>query len=128
MLDNSWCFGRFRDAIRDLPARIDRTLLLSDTFRLFSDQQLSIFYAPFDRVNTRARLAIVGVTPGWTQMEIGYRTARQGLLEGAEDDEILANAKRAASFAGSMRNKPCHDAGRVGIAKSSRHINSVALR
>jgi hypothetical protein len=103
MLDKSWCFDRFKDAIRDLPARIDRATLLSDTFRLYSDQQLTIYYAPFDRVNTRARLAIVGVTPGWTQMEIGYRTARQGLLDGSEDDEILASAKRAVSFAGSMR-------------------------
>jgi hypothetical protein len=103
MLDSSWCFDRFRDAIRDLPAHLDRSTLQSDTFRLYSDPQLSIYYAPFDRVNTRARLAIVGVTPGWTQMEIGYRTARQGLLDGSDDDAILAGAKRAASFAGSMR-------------------------
>jgi hypothetical protein len=61
MLDSSWCFDRFRDAIRDLPARIDRATLLSDTFRLISDQQLTIYYAPFDRVNTRARLANAGV-------------------------------------------------------------------
>jgi hypothetical protein len=103
VLDNSWCFDRFADAIRDLPARIDRATLLSDTFRLYSDRQLSIYYAPFDRVNTHARLALVGVTPGWTQMEVAYSTARQELLEGHDREEILATVKRAASFAGSMR-------------------------
>jgi hypothetical protein len=103
VLDNSWCFDRFRDAIRDLPARADRPTLLSETFRLWSDQQLSIYYAPVDRVNTRAHLTLVGVTPGWTQMKVAYRTARQGLLEGQGHDAILASVKRAASFAGSMR-------------------------
>jgi len=103
VLDDSWRFDRFRDAIRDLPADIDRPTLLSETFRLYADRRLSIYYAPFDRVNTRARLVLVGVTPGWTQMEIAYRTARQGLLEGHEREAILANVKRTARFAGSMR-------------------------
>ena len=78
VLDASWEFRRFADAIRDLPAQIDRSTLLSERFRLHSDQRLSIYYAPVDYVNTRARLAIVGVTPGWTQMEVAYRTARRG--------------------------------------------------
>lgn len=103
VLDASWEFGRFADAIRDLPAQIDRSTLLSERFRLYSDQRLSIYYAPVDYVNTRARLAIVGLTPGWTQMEVAYRTARQGLLEGRARDSILSSVKRAASFAGSMR-------------------------
>jgi hypothetical protein len=103
VLDASWEFGRFADAIRDLPAQIDRSTLLSERFHLYSDQRLSIYYAPVDYVNTRARLAIVGVTPGWTQMEVAYRTARQGLLEGRARDSILSSVKRAASFAGSMR-------------------------
>jgi hypothetical protein len=64
VLDDSWRFDRFRDAIRDLPADIDRPTLMSETFRLYADGGLSIYYAPFDRVNTRARLALVGVTPG----------------------------------------------------------------
>ena len=82
---------------------IDRPTLLSETFRLYADRRLGIYYAPFDRVNTRARLVLVGVTPGWTQMEIAYRTARQGLLEGHEREAILSSVKRAARFAGSMR-------------------------
>jgi hypothetical protein len=103
VLDKSWRFDRFRDAIRDFPARIDRSTLLSESFRLYADRRLSIYYAPFDRVNTGARLALVGVTPGWTQMEVAYRTARQGLLEGHEREAILASVERAARFAGSMR-------------------------
>jgi hypothetical protein len=103
VLDDSWRFDRFRGAIRDLPADVDRPTLLSENFRIYADRGLSIYYAPFDRVNTRARLALVGVTPGWTQMEIAYRTARQELLEGHAREAILASVKRAASFAGSMR-------------------------
>jgi hypothetical protein len=104
VLDHSWGFDRFADAIRDLPVQIDRATLLSESFRLYSDRQLSIYYAPFDHVNTRARLAVVGITPGWTQMEVAYRTARQGLLEARAREAILVSVKRTASFAGSMRS------------------------
>jgi hypothetical protein len=65
---------------------------------------LRMFYAPFDWANESARLIILGITPGWTQMELACRTARVALLEGRTADEVCRTAKQQASFAGSMRS------------------------
>jgi hypothetical protein len=103
VLDHSWVSitSQTRSVIS---FEMDRAMLSSDSFRLYSDRQLSIHYAPFDRVNIRASLAVVGITHVWTQMELAYRTARQGLLEARAREVILVSVKRTASFAGSMRS------------------------
>lgn len=64
---------------------------------------LEIYYAPFDYINASASVVIVGITPGWTQMEIAYRTAIRLLKEGKNDLEVLRQVKINSSFAGSMR-------------------------
>ena len=62
-----------------------------------------MYYAPFGWCNTQARLAIIGVTPGFTQMEIAFRVVRREILSCAGTDSACRRAKYAASFAGSMR-------------------------
>jgi hypothetical protein len=64
---------------------------------------LRMFYAPLDSVNESARLIILGITPGWTQMELACRTARAALFAGKAMVEACLVAKQKASFAGSMR-------------------------
>jgi len=65
---------------------------------------LEIFYAPFDPVNLKAKVMIVGITPGWTQLEIALRSAKDSLAGGVTDPEELGRrAWHTASFAGSMR-------------------------
>jgi hypothetical protein len=98
-------FNRFAPDIAALPGRDLLTVedLLVPTFLLHSEAGLEIYYAPFDYVNEKAKVVLVGITPGWTQMEIGYRFARLGLLQGLPPGEVCAFAKRQAGFAGSMR-------------------------
>jgi hypothetical protein len=54
-------------------------------------------------VNFEAKVVIVGITPGWTQMEIAFRQARAALLKGGNAEVALRTVKREASFAGAMR-------------------------
>ena len=79
--------------------------LLVPDLLLGSDEQsgVSVYYAPFSWHNTQARLAIIGVTPGFTQMEIVFRVVRRELLTGAATHDACRRAKYAASFAGTMR-------------------------
>ena len=92
-------------ALTDYPdsQRFSKTDLLTPEFCLHQDERLTVYYAPFDYVNQNAKVALVGITPGWTQMEIAYRSASRDLHEGLALSEILRRAKRRASFAGSMR-------------------------
>jgi hypothetical protein len=98
VLDESWGFDRFADAIRALPEDLGPADLLSEKFHLYSDQRLSIYYAPFDHVNKRARLVLVGVTPGLRQMELAYRAARHGLLVGDEREAVLARCQASGQL------------------------------
>lgn len=98
-------FSRYAPYIAALPSRDSLTKddLLVSTFLLQKENGLAIYYAPFDYVNENARIVLIGITPGWTQMEIGYRFAEQGLRQRMSLSEVCAYAKRQASFAGSMR-------------------------
>ncbi len=89
-------------ALPSLPAYEKRDLLVP-RFRLHGRGDLAVYYAPFDHVNLEAKVVLVGITPGWTQMEIGYREARKALLAGEAKDVVCQRAKAQASFAGPMR-------------------------
>lgn len=99
-------FERYADAIAGLPDR-DRFLktdLLVGQFRVFKSESLEIYYAPFDFLNVEAKVAVVGITPGWTQMEIAFRQAWTVLRNGGSAMEAVRKAKAQASFAGAIRN------------------------
>jgi hypothetical protein len=65
--------------------------------------RLDIAYAPFDHVNTSAKIVIVGITPGRTQMEAALNAARSGYLMRLSEEKILERAKVHGSFSGDMR-------------------------
>jgi hypothetical protein len=100
MIDN------FAELLCALPERpmYSRKELLTPQFKLAEEKRLAMYYAPFDSINPAAKLALIGVTPGWTQMEISYRIARREILAGRSFQEAHEEAKRQASFGGPMRS------------------------
>lgn len=63
-----------------------------------------LFYVPFEHMNRSARLVIVGITPGPTQMLLAYEAAQARLKAGLSEEAVLERAKREGSFGGaSMR-------------------------
>jgi len=98
-------FRKFEGVIRALPVRdrFERSDLLIPSLLLHRQDSLEMYYAPFGAVNRSAAVLLLGITPGWTQMEIAYRVARRDLDLGFSGEEICARAKQSASFAGTMR-------------------------
>ena len=98
-------FTRFAPAIAALPdhTRLTRGDLLTPDFLMAEDGRLAIYYAPFDYVNSQAKVALVGITPGFQQMEIALRESRDALRRGTPGAEIVARVKYQASFAGPIR-------------------------
>ena len=76
--------------------------LLLDRY-LYKSTRLEIAYAPFDYINTRAKIVIVGITPGKHLMQKAIEEARKLMRRGLCDAEVLKGAKACASFAGPMR-------------------------
>lgn len=93
--------------IRSLPERREYTHedLLVPGVQLAAEptEGLVVYDAPIGWVNRDARLALIGVTPGFTQMEIVYRSVRRLLLAGASPEDACRLAKYEASFGGPMR-------------------------
>lgn len=78
--------------------------ILNKTFELYGKDNMKIYYAPHNEVvNEKAKVFIVGITPGWTQTQIAYKTAYQGLMDMKNEKEIKKDCKRNSRFAGSMR-------------------------
>jgi hypothetical protein len=111
-------FERYADAIVALPEReeFSKSDLLVPQFRLVKDGNLEIYYAPLDFISADAKVAIVGITPGWTQMEIAFRQARIALRKGLSASDALRGAKVEASFAGTMRKNLITMLDEVGLA------------
>lgn len=78
--------------------------ILNDKFILEDSKNLKIYYAPHNEyINKQAKILIVGITPGWTQTQIAYRTAYEGLIEKVDYKNILKKCKFNSRFSGSMR-------------------------
>lgn len=97
-------FSRFAPWIKELPpGPLTPPQRLNHRFLLASEGDVSIYYAPFEHMRRTARVVLVGITPGFTQMAIAYQTARDGLRADLPVDEIFDRVTRQASFAGTLR-------------------------
>ncbi len=75
----------------------------SSDLLLWRDEPLSVFYAPFDWVNTEAKIMLVGITPGQHQATEALREARRCLLAGNTSEQALSSADAVGAFSGPMR-------------------------
>ena len=101
-------FGRFKGAIAGLPLKgenekYERAQLICPRFLLFREAGLEVCYIPFHYVNARARVVLMGLTPGWTQMEEAFRAAKQGIANGMEGEVLFHHIGTTGSFSGTMR-------------------------
>ncbi|MBW4082537.1 hypothetical protein HYD27_14315 [Paenibacillus sp. S150] len=63
-----------------------------------------MYYSPHNEyINSSAKIVLLGITPGWQQVEIAFRAAVQCLQEQKSYGEACREAKFAAGMAGPMR-------------------------
>lgn len=93
---NDSLFCKFATVLTDpvAPVLRDKRLLIDH------DGKLKVYYAPFEYVNPKARIVLVGITPGPTQMVNANKEARSALLRGLYHEEAMKRAKLTASFSG----------------------------
>lgn len=106
--------------------------LINSNFLIDKDKNLEMYYSPHnDYVNQKAKIVIVGITPGWTQMKKAFETfvalkARKELTI----NTILNETKKAARFSGSMRTNLIHMLNEIklpaalGISSTSSMFNN----
>ncbi|MBN8225469.1 MAG: hypothetical protein J0L89_11725 [Xanthomonadales bacterium] len=110
-------FHRYVATIASLPSNFDIEQPLPGSLRITGDARHEVYYAPFDHVNTSAKVVLVGITPGRVQAIEAIKTAAHCLRGGLSEAETRARAKNAASFAGPMRRNLVNLLDHVGLAK-----------
>ncbi len=92
-------------------------LLDSGALTIAQDRYLKIAYAPFDHVARKARLVIVGITPGRVQTLNALSAAQNALESGSSIREALAVAKLTGSFSGPLRANLVAMLDAIGVAE-----------
>lgn len=92
-------FARFR------PQLAEHSAGLADLDARFVDRddRHELVYVPFHHMNVDARLVVVGITPGPTQIRLAYESAGRDIRAGRPDAEVLRRTKAHAAFGGPMR-------------------------
>ncbi len=96
-------FARYADTIAHMAVNTLAAKQPPSELLLAKEGGLEIYYAPFDYINAKAKIVLVGITPGLQQATNALIEARRQLLAGADHDTAARQAKEAASFSGSMR-------------------------
>ena len=87
----------------ELLERNGNTLACTDAMVVERDSRYVTYYTPFEHVVTTARLVLVGITPGITQLENSYAAMQSALRAGATPEEALRASKEAGAFSGDLR-------------------------
>jgi hypothetical protein len=112
----------YHDAINSLSQREDRSLPVKDLL-IWEDKlkKLTCYYAPFQHVNKKAKIIIVGITPGRTQMNRALNALKHTMDDthniNQTTDTAFKTVKRLASLSGSMRPRIVAILNRLGYAK-----------
>lgn len=116
-------FEKYCEEIKNLNS-FDKKDILNKKFELFNENNMEIYYAPHNEiVNSKAKIFIVGITPGWTQTSIAYKTAHEGLINNLNYETIKRECKRTSRFAGSMRKNLVEMLDELNLNEKL-HINS----
>jgi Uracil DNA glycosylase superfamily len=124
LVGSDWCFAAFREKLAAAYGAIDTHL---GDFRLWSQEGLELYYAPFDWVNRDARLVLIGITPGAYQMRRGLSVAAELAGSDMSDDEVLAACKASASFSGPMRDLLIGMLDEIGVARGLGLASTASL-
>lgn len=96
----------YEEVIKQLPIKdkYEKNELLIDDLLIEKNGNIEIYYAPHnDYLNSKARIFIIGITPGFQQMSTAISTARKELELGTDMEEIKYKCKVAGRFSGSLR-------------------------
>lgn len=103
-MQDTQLFDHYAPKIRALSqSDMNDPIALRQALCMHADTSLKVCYAPVEYVNPEARVVIVGITPGLTQMVNALEACRLALHRGASAEEALRQTKLTAAFSGDMR-------------------------
>lgn len=98
--------NEYIDRIKRLPSKEKYTKedLIGSEFLIDEEKEIKVYYAPHNEyINRKAKVFIVGITPGFQQMSTAISEAKKGIEAEYEIEEIQYKCKVAGRFSGSLR-------------------------
>lgn len=122
-------FEWFKEAIYSLSIPFKKEEIVSEQFLLEKSEEknLAIYYAPVEYINEDATILIVGITPGFHQMQRAYSAAVHVKEMLNDNEKILHQAKMASSYEGPMRKNLIHMLDELELPKYLGLSSSVEL-
>lgn len=96
----------YKEIIKKLPLKDKYTKeeILTENLLIDKKDNIEVYYAPHNEfLNPKAKIFIVGITPGFQQMNSAISTARKELEISDNIEEIQYKCKVAARFSGGLR-------------------------
>ena len=96
----------YKTVIEKLPIKDKYTKeeLFTEDFLIDKENNIEIYYAPHNEyINPKAKILIIGITPGFIQMNIAIVTARKELEKNNNIEDIQYKCKVEGRFSGSLR-------------------------
>lgn len=116
----------YKDKIIELPIKdkYSKEEILTNDFLIEKEKDIEIYYSPHNEyINSKAKVFIVGITPGFQQMSTAISAARKGFEDLKDIEKIQYKCKEAARFSGSLRNNLISMLDEIELNKFL-HINS----
>lgn len=108
----------YAQAIANLPVKKKYTKeeLLIPTLCVAEEGPIALYYVPHNEtINTKAKVFIVGITPGFSQMNTSLMVARQCMEENKSLEMIPYECKKAARLSGVLRKNTCDMLDELGL-------------
>ena len=121
-----YTLNEYISKIKSLPIKNKYTKeeILTQDFLIDKDNRLEIYYAPHNEyINSKAKIFIIGITPGFQQMSTAMVTAREGIENGKSIEDIKYDCKVAGRFSGILRKNIISMLDEINLNKSL-NINS----
>lgn len=118
----------YKEKIMRLPLKDKYTKdeLLIEDFLVDRENNIEIYYAPHNEyLNPKAKVFIIGITPGFQQMSTAIATARKEFDLGSNIEEIQYKCKVAGRFSGVIRKNIINMLDEINLNKAL-NINSCS--
>lgn len=97
---------QYYDKIKNLPLKktYTREELVVPDFLVAAEKEIELYYCTHNEyVNPKAKIFIVGITPGFTQMSQSISTARACIEQNKSLEEMIYLCKKEGRLAGALR-------------------------
>ncbi|MDF0627101.1 MULTISPECIES: uracil-DNA glycosylase family protein [Acinetobacter calcoaceticus/baumannii complex] len=96
-------YSEMRTAIKKVNLENSKDLSALDSLKILEHGNISSYYIPFDYVSEKAKVVLVGITPGKTQLFNALSSVQRSLMKGLEQEDVLKIAKNEGAFSGTLR-------------------------